>query len=79
MNLAEVVKKEKEKLKSNEFIVLEGSTVFEDKNVIKLIDLKIHIEINKAELIKRKTAPKSEHNDDPLKAEEIETKVWPKY
>lgn len=44
-----------------------------------MIDLKIHIEINKAELIKRKTAPKSEHNDDPLKAEEIETKVWPKY
>ena len=44
-----------------------------------MIDLKIHIEINKAECLLRNAAPKSEHNESPLEVKEIETKEWPKY
>ena len=56
-----------------DFISLE-TKVFEDND-----HLKIFIELSKKECIERKTAPKSEQNESPKTAEEIEKDFWPKY
>jgi uridine kinase len=61
------------------FLIVEGFQLLYDSRVAPLLDCLNYIEIDHDECFKRRSAPRSDLNRNPLSEEKFENNLWPQH